>query len=218
MNRRLLIPFAFAIVLFSFYSPESFAQIEPPALQEKFDLKFAGGSAEDFEKSIRALDINLMLPAEADKIEIPPFEVKDVTAIELFLALNILLQGTDETVYSRFEISSRKSATGGIWVLHQQTAAKRNSRYERANLELEYNLIPINISNLLEFYTIEDITSVIQSAVETYAGAVDKVDELKLDIKFHRETGILILSGPHGAVKLAQTTMNELRPVKEDKE
>ncbi|MDQ8205312.1 hypothetical protein [Pelagicoccus sp. SDUM812003] len=98
----------------------------------------------------------------------------------------------------------------------EERREQRRERLQTSTPEPEpepekYVTLPVNISRHLEHSSIEGISSVIQSAVAAHSALLPESSEkLKIDIKFQRETNILILSGHRKAVELAQDTLLQI--------
>lgn len=231
-------------------------------ISTEFDLVFPGGSALDLQGVVIAKGVNLLLPKNADEIEIPPFSVKNVTALELFTALNLLLSDTDAERFAQFKQGRSGIRRSGIWALvwtlqqesstqmemereatqeivRMQVEAKRREleiqkremeamaelRERQRELELSHHrehknneatrdkrmTYPVNISSLLESLTMDQISSVIHAAVS--AAANDEgldAEEAAPTLSFHKDTKMLIVTGPERSVTIALTTIDQL--------
>lgn len=219
-------------------APRSYATPETKAPSERrFDFEFEGGTAVDLLSVLEPLKFNFILPATADQLEIPAFSVKNVIPSEFFEALGLLvhnshpdyevsIRGTTKGEIWILKMKKRsKGETKGqansdaaarerINRVAQEIRDRRELRREQTiNQQENLNLVTeaINISQHLKRTSIEGISSLIRSTISAKTALTpDKADEWKIDIKFHRETSILILSGDQESVSSAIATLHQL--------
>ncbi len=176
-----------------------------------FDIDFAGGSAREFADSVGELGINVLVPGDAGQIQIPQVRLRNVTADSMFEVLNII--GDQAPI--RFAwigsgaqpmiVSADGSLVGSsnprIWVLH-------NAGSQRVAQ-------PFAIGHLIESdsneagYSVDEITSAIDSTVRAAAAAAGR--ESELSYQFHEGTELLIITGLAQDVRTAELTVSTLR-------
>lgn len=174
----------------------------------RFDLNFPGGTSEELIEAISRASgkpVNAIIPDNGRSMQIPAFKVHGVTEFELLTSLH------ERNV---------------IWVWNGSNYDGRNLGYswepvsssQKENLiwrmRIEYlpeippiiNVIPVNISEYLSHYSIEDISTAISLVWNTAEDI-----QAKPDIKFHPETQLLIIRGTDSQLQRAREVLKLLK-------
>jgi hypothetical protein len=186
-----------------------------------FDLNFPGGTPAEFIKAIDKqadMKVNVIIPPEFAKEEMPPLEVFAVTLPQLFEAgvvastrfTNVLAQSNSRRVgpaqYASVKISQGFRTTdqpptdNSIW----------NFFVERPPVLTDWDYQePVNVrvyqlSNLLGSYSIEDITTAIKTTWEMLDS------KTKPEMKFHAETKLLVAKGTEEQLRMIETVTQQL--------
>ena len=180
--------------------------------EERFDLKFEGGSVLDLVEATKDLPINLIVPEKTDHLKIPKFEVNAVTDIELFSALNVLLD-SDDQIRMRFDTGGNINQKYRVWALSIRPNMLHPSNIIQNSKTLRVITHPVSIGPLLEEFSIDAITTAIAQSVEIFQKSHTQItgEEIKpVNIAFHPETKLLILSGPDKSMAVAADTLKAL--------
>lgn len=199
-HKKLSTILALATFLFSSLAE---AQEAPKANEQAprvFDFHFEGGDAFQLQTAIQQLKLNFIVPEKADEVHIPKFSVRHVQPKELFNALNLLL-GTSNPQYI---IKIEATPDNEIWVLKMYATSVPSLAPQAPERVVTR---PINIAKQLETTSIEGLSSLIRSTVEAGHEPDSKPN---IDIKFHKETKVLILSGTLDTVSLASSAIGQI--------
>lgn len=179
---------------------------------QRFDIDFDGGNAREFVEAIDNLEINLIIPGDADAIQIPTVKLRNITAAKLFQALTII--GTQSPTKFAFERSGGPYTTvlnhDGTFITDTQ-----DQIWVLQNLSAQRTAQPFAIGHLLQSesneqgYTIDDITSAIDSTVQAYASVAERGSDIAF--QYHEGTELLIITGSVPDVTIARSTLNTLR-------
>lgn len=136
-----------------------------------FDLNFRGGTANELVIAMQdagGKKPNLLLSPGAEKIILPPLQLREVTISQVFDALSRLMRS------ERVIFIATAAAPGGapIWTMHRDNP--QTSRICKV----------FYVGDLLQKYKIDDITTAIQS--------VWKMEGAEGELKFHQDTQLLI--------------------------
>jgi hypothetical protein len=221
MNRRMKITnIAVLAVLLAFGSaladdktPTTEAKPPPPESLTKFDLDFKGGHPNDLIAAIQKATgkpMNALIPDEYANVNLPELKMKNVTAQQLFRALE---QASHKTEYLKnsgnntygshntafgFRANSDNITDDTIWYFYVQ---KPNvpPPYKTCRF---YSLAPYLDSGV----TVDDITT----AIKTGAKMLGDTDEPTMS--FHKDTKLLIAVGEPGKLEIIDSVLRALEP------
>ena len=163
-----------------------------PGNEPSFDLDFPGGSVTELLQAIEKASghmPNVLLGNGADRVRIPPVWLRRITAAQLFASLQQARYG----VWT--PISNSSTAT---WALTNENEPYRPTQMVHA----------FNIQPLLENRDIKDIVAAVQVTLE-----MKKEDEgVAAQLKYHKETQLLIVSGTASQISVVEQVLHELGP------
>jgi hypothetical protein len=190
--------------------------------EKSFSLTFQGGPVEDFVKAVETASgepFNVIIPASAQDLTIPPVRVKEVTLSPLLNALSSSSREQKPVLVSQSRVGGQATASiqyhetgftftptegsGGsvVWQLTVQKSAELPERAQTPSARF-YQLKP----NLESGLKVEDIITVAQTAWKMM-----KLDAKEIpDLKVHEETGILIAVGSESALGVIESVLREL--------
>jgi hypothetical protein len=173
------------------------------------NVTFKGGTAQELvdalEKTIGQKP-NVILTPSLTGIEIPPFELHNVTLGDIFMALNLMASaGREEWTWTR------SPSSAGLWTLipaKQQTQPQPGLAYFAQNQPPPPGSLRaaqiFNVSAFLDFYKIEDITTAIETAWNMLKS------ETPAEMKFHKDTHLLIAVGNGQQISVISQVLQEL--------
>jgi hypothetical protein len=166
-----------------------------------FDLSFPGGTVAEFVTQVeKAFDQNVrpgafgpdsragqkpnfIVPAEASSVKLPKLELRSVDVDTLMKAVTaLLISQPQRQVWQRIG--------GSTWVL----SIDRDSRSTRA----------FYVGHLLKKFKIEDITTAVETVLQMGRPA-------DIDLKYHKDTQLLILRASKAQLDSALEVLNQLR-------
>jgi hypothetical protein len=181
----------------------------------RMDIDFTGG---DPKKLIFAMEEashtrpNVIIHPEAANIKIPAFSLRNVTAGQVFTALNMLNQTGDGGLWQpvineageiwtlmpppRQLIPPIIDPSTGLPVGQNQPAKPARSQSRQCRV---FNLTPV-----LDDYTVEDVTTAVKGAWELMNVQEEPV------IKYHKDTKLLIAFGEPNELALINQVISEL--------
>jgi hypothetical protein len=188
-----------------------------------FDLDFAGGRPKDLVVAIQRATghpLNVIIAADDAEVTLPPVKVHDVSLGDLFSSLEIAsrrqvaqVTGTyfdnanrpSRSQYSFVNTSYGFEKRGNVWVFHvdKPVAPPRDAQLPPERVARFYQLGPF----LEHGYTVEDITTAIQTAWELTPNAGPPAT-----LKFHKETKLLIGVGNTAQLQTIEDALKALRP------
>lgn len=168
----------------------------------RFDLNFPGGKVREFVAAVsKALGkpVNVIIPKEAEATAIPPVDVFGVTVSALFGALGDAskrvipaaskdaanVRGYRETGFNFLSQEDRDSPEA-VWTFHVISPPEPPSEEQRV-----VQFYPV--AQYLSHFTVEDITTAIESGWKLQGGELAKGATPIL--RFHEETKLLICAG-----------------------
>jgi hypothetical protein len=182
--------------------PGQSAPVAPAGDLTRFDLDFRGGTpAELVEALDKALgkEINVIVVDSASKVRLPPVRVRNATVNDVFTAIatasqrEVAVPSGGNTIQYKL-VQCRFTPTGAtitddtVWSfvsnetdLHEQSLRLSQPKRELAHFQLR--------DYLSDSVNVEDITTAIRTGWEMIAVKNPP------DLKFHKETGILIAAG-----------------------
>jgi hypothetical protein len=140
---------------------------------------------------------NVMIAPTMRDVQLPSFELQNVTMNDVFQALNGLSQSTGGT----WQLSGSSEA---IWVLNPtpKPSTIPVAGFQPLPSKRQCRIFPL--SRYLNDYTIDDITT----AVQTAWGMVGEESDPQL--KFHKDTHLLIAVGSDQQLAIMQEVLNSL--------
>jgi hypothetical protein len=186
---------------------------EAPALS-RFDFDFPGGPLGALVKAIEKASktpLNIVIPIGSADTPLPPLKMRSVTVPELFRALEAASQSTvngSVTTYGstrftsghslryNFQTQDKPPRDDSVWYFSSQMIAEpKGCRF--------WQLAPY-----LETYTIDDITTAIQTGYKML-GEADSAPTMN----FHKDTKLLIAVGEESKLALIDAVLQQLTPV-----
>ncbi|NKB33277.1 MAG: hypothetical protein GKR91_09275 [Pseudomonadales bacterium] len=196
------------LILISFFCLTSQAQEQT----FEFEVDFEGGSVADFMDTLMDLGINVVVPANAEGIQIPTIKLDNVTPDRLFDALSII--GAQAPTQFTWKSSGQSMPTilsedgsviagpgKKIWVLEPYGSQKTAQPFALGHL-----LVSENNS---EGYSVDEITSAIDATVQANAQAGGRNSDI--EFQYHEGTELLIITGVINDVEVAEDTLKTLR-------
>ena len=170
---------------------------------QKFDLDFRGGAPRELISAIEratSKQLNVIIPKDEEKIEIPSMTFKSVTVPELFTALSMASQ-KQELINGSFINSFYTFETQG----HGEDAIFYFKSNKPRPLPVPEYCKFYQLGEYLQNYSIEDITTAIQTGWKMLG--VKSTPQLK----FHPETKLLIAVGPVDQLRTINDVLQELK-------
>lgn len=200
----------------------------PPAAREperKFNLDFPGGTPQQLVEAIEKATgepLNAIIHEQDKDVVLPALKMRQVTVADLFTAMEQASRrtetqitgtyfsnfsgGTPHSQYTTMETSAGFRKVGTVWIFTNKRAVPPpdtvlvKTRF--------YQLDPY-----LAGHTIEDITTAIQTAWKMMAeNKMSRNRNSATELKFHKETGLLIAVGDAAQVQVIDDVLNALRP------
>jgi len=192
---------------------------QPPA--PKFDLNFEGGVPQELLAAIATATKerpNVVVHPQCAEAMIPPLQLQSVTAEQVFITLNTL----HSPLFKDGEWRRVPLRDAEIWSLTPTPQAEPNQPHNspaQGSFQQRLNQVVqgmttaqpakaarvFNLSAVLDDYSIDDVTTAISGAWDLMDGAKDT------QIKFHKDTQLLIVVGSAGHLAIVQEVLNELR-------
>lgn len=150
---------------------------------------------------------NIVIQPDCASGLIPPIKLRDVTAAQVFNAINTLRE--PEFQDGMFRLVPQQE--GEIWALVKTTRLKpdfgglrqqhgfQNAPQQSGRICKVFNLTPV-----LEVYNIDDVTTAIKGAWELLGS------QEAPDLKFHNDTKLLIVVGASEHLVVVQDVIREL--------
>ncbi len=179
-------------------------QAEEELLATTFDLKFPGGTVEEYVEAIRDTvnDVNIVVMPEATELYLEPF---DLHQVDLYAAIN-LLQGlsektTSKTVTIITELTEAWSTTAKDIIVVQAKVHEHSVSIPKTHLV-------ISVSDLFQEdgFTHEDMATAIETAMSISSDIYDEPD-----VRFHEETGLIIARGHPDQMATIEQVIDQLR-------
>jgi hypothetical protein len=204
---------------------QSFGMSEPSRKVEarKFDLDFPGGTPQQLVAAVEKATgepLNAIIPDQDKDVTLPALKMRQVTVDDLFVAMEQGSRRTEAQVtgsyYSDFGGGSRSQYTmvntsygfrkvGTVWVFSNQ---KATALPDQVLVKTRfYQLDPY-----LSGHTVEDITTAIQTAWKMMGENKMAPKNPGTELKFHKETGLLIAVGDATQVQVIDDVLSALRP------
>jgi len=161
--------------------------------------------------------LNVIIPEQDQNVQLPALKMRQVMVVDLFAAMEqssrravAFVTGTyfsstmgEQSQYSQQETSFGFRKVGSVWVFSNKevTPPPRRAPAVKASF---YQLEPY-----LDRHSVEDITTAIQTAWKMKAS---RQGANLTELKFHKETGLLIAVGDMGQIQMIDDVLNALRP------
>ncbi len=167
------------------------AEEQPTKDTPVFDLSFPGGTVAEFvtqlEKAIgqnvrAGQKPNFIVPTESSGITLPKLELRSVDVNTLMTAVTTLLQDQNHVFWQR--------AGGSTWVLYKRPDLRGTRAFY--------------VGHLLKKFKIEDITTAIETVLQMGRAR-------EIDIKYHKDTGLLIVRASSAQLESTLEVLNQLR-------
>ena len=199
----------------------------PPPRQEdrKFDLDFLGGPPEKLVIAVEKATgepLNAIIPEQDKDVILPALKMRQVTVADLFTAMEQSSRRTESQVtgtyffadpnggprsqYQMVETSYGFRRIGSVWVFSSKRAVPPP---DQVMVKTRF----YQLQRYLEQNSIEDITTAIQTAWKMMAANKSAPNKnATTELKFHKETGLLIAVGDVAQVQVIDDVLTALRP------
>jgi hypothetical protein len=178
----------------------------------RFDLDFGGGSPPALVDALRhalGKQVNVVIVDTAAKVRLPPLRVRNVTVKDVFDAISTASRREVSVPNGYKVLQSGFTPTGGpitddtVWsfVSNESELEEQSIALNRPKRELAHFQLRDYLKNDL---TVEDITTAIRTGWEMLG-----VKESP-DLKFHKETGIMIAAGDPKLLQQIPLVLKEL--------
>ena len=197
----------------------------------RFNLSFPGGTVEEFVSSVskaRQTPVNVVISPGDSGTTIPPLEMHQVDVPTLFAAVTqassknfqrVVKVGAGGTQVQRvmegFGFQATQSGTSEAWVFRvfrPPPEATPDVPVVVSNVEAPKAVRFFNLGSLLASHTIDDITTVLSAGNDLRTGGKER-----LNLKFHKETQLLIVLGTPEELAMVEEALRMLsaatRPV-----
>jgi hypothetical protein len=188
----------------------------------KFDLQFAGGKPAQLVEVINAElggTLNVVLPKEAEEVEIPAMRLKDVNVSQVFDALSHISQ--KQVAYETTQMVQQGggfAARPGTQYYNQYYGFRTDGPITENSVWYFFLERPSGLQSaktckyyqlgaFLTQYKIEDITTAIKTGWDMLGVKGESVPQLK----FHQDTKLLVAVGDPAKLFLIDDVLNELR-------
>lgn len=182
---------------------------EAPVTEElRFYINFPGGSAQELIAALGEASgspVNAFIPEAAQHFTMPAFEYHNVTTKEALVAIRynaempvVTRTSSGNRNIQYYSIGYSWRLVNNIWVLDVSW------RPPSVPEEQDFEVLPFSISKLLEVYTIDAITTTIDSAWKLNGASEQN------EIMFHPETKILLVKCPEHDMKVMQEVLKTL--------
>lgn len=184
-------------------------QSAPPTDTIRFDIDFPGGTVVEFVEAVgkaRGTLVNVLIPEELKLVMIPEMKMSQVEAKSLFNALSAALARTKrrQSVSGASQYYERQSVgytfqpvAEGVWTF----AAVGDSDEARPAAQ---SVVFFSLEPYLGQYSIDDIITVVE------AGNQLRPNSQPLNLKFHKETQLLVVRGTAEDLDLVKGALAQL--------
>lgn len=181
----------------------------PPNDTIRFDFDFPGGTVVEFVEAVgkaRGTLVNVLIPEELKLVMIPEMKMSQVEAKSLFNALSAALARTKrrQSVSGASQYYERQSVgytfqpvAEGVWTF----AAVGDSDEARPAAQ---SVVFFSLEPYLGQYSIDDIITVVE------AGNQLRPNSQPLNLKFHKETQLLVVRGTAEDLDLVKGALAQL--------
>lgn len=179
------------------------AQVSIPE-QQSYNIDFGGGTPYEFrDQELQELGINVILPDTSQSIVFPEISLRNVTEVGLFHALTSL--GANSNPPFEWQPSNEQPP---IVLPNGTVIGDTGSNVWTLVPHISMSAMPFSVRDLLEEYSIDEITSAIEATIQAAAETQSRQSEL--EFRFHEATNLLIIVGYNEDLKLASVTIAAL--------
>ncbi len=160
----------------------------------RFDLNFPGGSAQELIAALSEASgqpVNAIIPESADRFVMPPLNLHNVTVDQVLPLLRFENSVFDARMKSYHNSSYSWRRADVVWTMIVDVPPEP--------IPLQYTVYPLFIGNMLTSYSIEDITTAIDTAWSLNNAGSDESQLL-----FHPETSILLIKGTQQELEIME--------------
>jgi hypothetical protein len=185
----------------------------------RIHLEFPGGTPRELLQHIEMgthAKANVIIHPECKNVVVPPIELHEVTVGQIFMALNAVAEPEykdgiwrrvpeAETEIWTLVRPAPQASSAGQMLTQMQNAGSFQERVNRlVNAPRGKTCKVFNLSRALEAYSIDDVTTTIQAGWELLAKDTNR------DMKFHKETKLLIVLGDDADINFVADVIREL--------
>ncbi|MEM7791329.1 MAG: SLBB domain-containing protein [Verrucomicrobiota bacterium] len=166
----------------------------------RFNLDFPGGSAQELIATISAASgnpVNAFIPEDADQFTMPPLKYYNITVTDVLASLRYRDRVFNDK--GSYDVGYEWSFRNNIWVLNVETVPD----FPPQDL-VSYKVKPFSVASLMEVYTIDAITTTIDSAWKLNGASEQN------EIMFHPETKILLVKCSHEDMTVMEEVLKTL--------
>lgn len=184
---------------------------------KRFDFKFNGGTPRQFVDAVSAqsgLKVNVMIPTEDASQQLPAIDVYNVTIPQLFGAITQASQGVTNVwsyvqgqreriglqFFKGFRSADQPPSQDSIWYYFAKIPRDEPPPVEPVTVKV------YELSSLLNDYTVDDITT----AIKTTWQMLDSDSQVKPEMKFHAQTGLLVVRGTNQQLSMISQVIQQL--------
>lgn len=165
-------------------------QQQPAPAEQTFSLDFPGGSVAELLQAIEKATgkvPNVIVSKEAATLSVPPFKVGGITLDGLAQALSAVGAG------------NWMHPTPSSWAV-QPVMVRLGPAPQRQQVSVD------NIGPLLKSHNVTDIVAAIQLCLQLAPSS----DESKAEIRYHKETSLLLVRGTGEQINIAKSVLHAL--------
>lgn len=174
------------------------------------NIDFKGGSPAELLQAIQKAsgqEPNVIMQPNAAKVRIPAFKLRDVTAAQIFVALNTLSEMPAVNGFWK----PAPSPDGEIWTLvvpHMSPPAFDPTTGKPMGPSVDYgdqkNCKVLNLTMVLDDYSVDDVTTAMKGAWDLLGSSQPPT------LRFHKDTKLLIIVGDDRQINVANDVLREL--------
>jgi hypothetical protein len=187
-------------------NPTPQTALKPAAPQQdelRFDLDFPGGTPVELIRAIEKASgqsLNVIVHDDSASVQLPALKMRNASLPDFFMALGesttrrVKVAGGGSSLVPLFHFQSMGRGKDAVWYFYT------NKTEEPPSICRYYQL-----ADYLDEYSVEDITTAIQTGWKLLNVAPQP------QLKFHRETKLLIAVGPPEQLQTIDSVLMELR-------
>jgi hypothetical protein len=183
---------------------------------ERISLKFSGGSLADYVAALKSLPgnaaLNIVLNNGAEKAEVPPFSFTQVSPMVALQILEEIAAIPSGIVINPF---GGEGSSGGepIWVISARERPRRPEEFMKTSV-FSLGFKPASALEPAAATSQEQHITTLLSAVEA---ALSLSSDQAPQLKFHRESGLLIVRGTSDDENVVREVIKELSKPEREK-
>jgi hypothetical protein len=175
---------------------------------QRMNIDFDGGPPDKLlavmKKALGQMP-NVMIHPDAENVTIPAFKLRDVSAAQVFIALNTL----NEPPFTNGYWKAAPLPDGEIWTLTMPTSNvlqidPTTGLPRGAQNPSNKNCKVLNLTQALSEYTVDDVTTAMKGAWDLLNSSTPPT------VKFHKDTKLLIIVGDDRQINVANDVLREL--------